>query len=276
MTLDAHQTLLENQVTALILAGARAGVDSVARAAGVSSKVFALVGGVPMIERVLNTLGASSLVGLRVLCGPSWELIEQQPVLRASVEKGAIKWMSPQSGPSLSVQQFLKESPGVLPLLVTTADHALLEVEFVERFLRQAYDSRVDVAVALVPYSVVAQAYPSSKRTVIRFRDGGFCGCNLFLLRTPQASRLVEFWAQVENDRKRPIRLLRRLGWPMVVRYLAGRLSLIDALDELGRRLNLSIKEVILPYPDAAVDVDTPEDLVLAEQVLARRACRCE
>ncbi len=276
MTLDAHQTLLENQVTALILAGARVGVDSVARAAGVSSKVFALVGGVPMIERVLNTLGASSLVGLRVLCGPSWELIEQQPVLRASVEKGAIKWMSPQSGPSLSVQQFLKESPGVLPLLVTTADHALLEVEFVERFLRQAYDSRVDVAVALVPYSVVAQAYPSSKRTVIRFRDGGFCGCNLFLLRTPQAGRLVEFWAQVENDRKRPIRLLRRLGWPMVVRYLAGRLSLIDALDELGRRLNLSIKEVILPYPDAAVDVDTPEDLVLAEQVLARRAYRCE
>ena len=41
-------------VTALILAGARSGRDPVADATGVSIKVLANVGGVPMVERVLE------------------------------------------------------------------------------------------------------------------------------------------------------------------------------------------------------------------------------
>ena len=52
----------------------------------------------------------------------------------------------------------------------------------VEYFLQQASQTQADVAVALVPYAVVAQAYPESKSTVIRFKGGGYCGCNLFLL----------------------------------------------------------------------------------------------
>ena len=154
---------------------------------------------------------------------------------------------------------------------MTTADHALLTVEMVEYFVREASNAQADVAVALVPYSVVAAAYPQSKRTVIRFKGGGYCGCNLFLLGTPKAKQLVEFWAQVEGERKRPLRLIQRLGWGMLLRYLLGRLSLREALRELSLRMGLSIQEIVLPFPEAAIDVDTPEDLNLVNEIVEKR-----
>ncbi len=258
-------------VTALVLAGSRPGRDSVAEVAGVSIKVLAPVGGEPMVVRVLKTLEASHSVEQRVLCGPSWDVLEGQDFLHDLVKKKAVRWVAPQQGPSLSVKSFLAESPQDLPLLVTTADHALLTVEMVEYFLQEASRAHVDVAVALVPYSVVAAAYPQSKRTVIRFKGGGYCGCNLFLLCTPKAEQLVEFWTQVERERKRPLRLIRRLGWVMLLRYVLGLLSLSDALGELSQRMGISIKEIILPFPEAAIDVDTPEDLALVEQIIEKK-----
>ena len=258
-------------VTVLVLAGARPGRDPVAEAVGVSNKVLAPVGGIPMVARVLKTLEASYLIAQRVLCGPSWEVVQEQTFLRDLVEKRKVRWMVPQQGPSLSVKGFLEQFPEDLPLLVTTADHALLTVEMVDHFLREANRAQVDVAVALVPYSVVAKAYPQSKRTVIGFRGGGYCGCNVFLLSTPKARQLVEFWIQVEQERKRPLRLIRRLGWLMLIRYALGVLSLADALSALNQRMGLSIKEIILPFPEAAIDVDTPEDLALVEEILEKR-----
>ncbi len=258
-------------VTALILAGARSGRDPVADATGVPIKVLANVGGVPMVERVLSTLEVSNLVEQRVLCGPSRQIVEQQPVLHDLVKQNVIRWVAPQQGPSSSVKHFIEQSPQDLPLLVTTADHALLSVEMVEYFLQQANQTQADVAVALVPYAVVSEAYPASKRTVIRFKGGGYCGCNMFLLRTSSAERLVEFWKQVEQERKRPIRLIRRLGWRMLLQYVLGKLTLSDALSALGQRMEVSIQEVILPFPEAAVDVDTVEDLALVEQILAKK-----
>lgn len=258
-------------VTALVLAGARTGRDPVAQVAGVSNKVLAKVGGEPMISRVLQTLDRSRTVGKRILCGPSWETVQDNPFLVTLISSGAVQWVEPQQGPSLSVARFLDEHPQEFPVLVTTADHALLTAEMVDYFLYAAQEKQMDVAVGLVPYSSVVASYPQSKRTVTRLRGGGFCGCNLFVLCTPKAKRMVEFWSQIERERKHPLRLIRTLGGLALVRYILGWLSLAEALNRLGRKLNLHVQEVLLPFPEAAIDVDTPADLVLAEAILAKR-----
>jgi GTP:adenosylcobinamide-phosphate guanylyltransferase len=258
-------------VTALVLAGARTDRDPVARMAGVSNKVLANVGGEPMISRVLQTLEKAHTVGKRILCGPAWETVQGNPFLGTLIESGNVQWVEPQQGPSLSVGRFLHEHPQEFPILITTADHALLTAEMVDYFLREAQQVRADVAVGLVPYSLVVASYPQSKRTVTRFTGGGFCGCNLFVLFTPKAERMVEFWSHIERERKHPLRLIRTLGGLVLVRYVLGRLSLSDALDRLGRRLDLHVKEILLPFPEAAIDVDTSADLALAEQILAER-----
>ncbi|MDN5871788.1 MAG: MobA-like NTP transferase domain containing protein, partial [Nitrococcus sp.] len=48
-------------------------------------------------------------------------------------------------------------------------------------------------------------------------------------------------------------------------------LTLEQALQQLSRRLEMRVGAVILPYPEAAVDVDTPADWHLAEAVLSAR-----
>jgi GTP:adenosylcobinamide-phosphate guanylyltransferase len=258
-------------VTALVLAGARSTKDPVAQMAGVPNKVLAKVGGEPMVIRVLRTLERSHKIEKRILCGPSWEVVKGHHFLENLVDSGKVEWVEPQKGPSLSVRKFLDQHPQGFPLLITTADHALLTVEMVDYFLREAQREKVDVAVGLVPHSLVVSAYPHTKRTAIRFKGEGFCGCNLFMMFTPEAKKLVDFWNHIERERKHPLRLIRTLGGLVLVRYVLGWLSLSEALGQLSRRLDLHIKEILLPFPEAAIDVDTPDDLALVEKILVKR-----
>ena len=170
-------------VTALVLAGARAGRDPVAEGAEVPIKVLAPVGGIPMVARVLETLEASTFVEQRVLCGPSWEVMQGQDYLHDLVEKKTIRWVAPQQGPSLSVKSFLEQAPQDLPLLVTTADHALLTTEMVDFFLQEASREQADVLVALVPYPVVAEAYPNQNVPSQDFEEADIVGviCSCFV-----------------------------------------------------------------------------------------------
>jgi hypothetical protein len=59
------------------------------------------------------------------------------------------------------------------------------------------------------------------------------------------------------------------LGWWPVIKYLLGRLSLQEALTRISGRLEIKIGVVILPFADAAVDVDTEKDWQLVQQILA-------
>ena len=58
----------------------------------------------------------------------------------------------------------------------------------------------------------------------------------------------------------------------MVLRYRLGMLSLEEALAKLGKRLGLRMRAVILPYANAAIDVDSIADLALVNDFLADRS----
>jgi hypothetical protein len=76
-----------------------------------------------------------------------------------------------------------------------------------------------------------------------------------------------QFWQRVEAERKHPLRVIRILGWTTVLRFLLGRLTLDDALGRLSVRLGCTAGAVVLPYAEAAVDVDTVADWQDAERI---------
>jgi GTP:adenosylcobinamide-phosphate guanylyltransferase len=117
---------------AIVLAGKRPGKDPVAEAAGVACKSFAPIGDRPMVHRVLDTLAAARQVGSRILCGPSQSMIDQEPELKARMERGEVKWIANHPTPSLSTYHALQSLPHNTPILVTTADHALLSTQIVD------------------------------------------------------------------------------------------------------------------------------------------------
>jgi len=68
------------------------------------------------------------------------------------------------------------------------------------------------------------------------------------------------------------VRRPQRGRWSAVIRYRLGLLSLEEALAKLSKRLGLRIRAVILPYANAAIDVDSIADLMLVKGALEKAA----
>ncbi|MBP6057579.1 MAG: nucleotidyltransferase family protein [Nitrosomonas sp.] len=253
---------------ALVLAADRTAQDPITQHTGAACKAFAPVGGIPMVIRVLDTLAACDLISTIILCGPPEALHIHCPELKQRIASGQVIWLPNLDSPSRSAESGLSHVPSDTPVLLTTADHALLTPNIVQSFLRDSLTTPCDATVGMISQQTIATAFPGSKRTVIRLRDGGFCGCNLFTF-NPQGRALVGFWRQAEDLRKRPWRLIGQvLGFRMILSYLFGRLTLQRALAAVSEKSGVKIQAIKLNDPRAGVDVDKVEDLVLAESII--------
>ena len=224
-----------------------------------------------MVLRVLDALQGSREVDTRIMVGPSMSAVDSNAELAELLRSDQIRWLAPKATPSTSAFSALQSLPENVPVLLTTADHALLTPEMVDHFCEKARKSGCDVLAGVVRHELVAEAFPETKRTVTKLSDGGYCGCNLFAFLTPQARMAADFWRKVENERKKPLRIIKVIGWTTVLRYLLGRLSLEQALNQLSKKMHLKVGVVRMPFPEAAVDVDKVEDLILVESILANK-----
>lgn len=245
---------------ALVLAGSRGGADPLAAYAGVADKALIEIAGRTMLSRVVAALRGAGAARIMV----AWS----SPAVRDHALSLGVEAIAAASGPSASAALGLERLGA--PLLVTTADHALLRPEWIAAFLA-AVPPQADVAVLLARRDVVEAAVPETRRTYLRFSDGGWSGCNLFWLATPDAAAAIALWREVEDDRKRPWRIVRRLGPLLLLRYLAGRLSLAAALTRIGALAGVRAAMVPSPFGLAAVDVDKPADLDLVRRLAEPR-----
>jgi GTP:adenosylcobinamide-phosphate guanylyltransferase len=255
---------------AIVLAGDRGAGDPVARAAGVSCKALVPVGGRPMVLRVLDALDGSSVIDSLLVCGSSSRLLGHSPELDGMIAAGKIRWVENKTSPSLSAQAALSVLPDDRAVLVTTADHALLTSRMVDYFCTQAAETGCDVVAGLARADMVAAAFPEGRRTVTSMADGGYCGCNLFAFLTPRARKAAAFWRRVEEQRKHPLKIVRTLGLVAILRYLFGRLTLVEGLARISAVMDARAGAVWMPDAEAAVDVDKLEDWTLAENFLDR------
>ena len=125
--------------------------------------------------------------------------------------------------------------------------------------------------IGLAEAEVIRDRYPDAIRTFYRFKGLGYSGCNLFLMNTQRSRRVVDFWREMERHRKRPWRLVAAVGVGQLLRFVIGKLSLEDALRHLSDKIGARIDMVAMPYAEAAIDVDKPGDLDLAETILRAR-----
>jgi GTP:adenosylcobinamide-phosphate guanylyltransferase len=247
---------------ALVLAGSRPGApDPVAAAEGVAHKALVEVGGEPMLTRVVAALRGAGVETIAVSAEEA-EVVALAAMLGCSV-------LTPGRGPSASVARGL--STLGTPMLVTTADHALLRPEWVRDFVADTPED-ADVAVLLAHRDRVDAAVPGNRRTYLNLADGGWSGCNLFLLARPRAEAAIATWSAVEADRKRPWRIAARLGLSTLWRYAWGRLTMAEAVARLGRRIGIEARAVPARDGLAAVDVDKPADLAQVRAILSADA----
>lgn len=260
---------------AIVLAGERPGGGALARALGLPAGVLAPLAGRPSILRVMDALDAAEHTAGTVVCGPERPVVDSVPELAALMARPDVDWLAPATGPAASAAGAAASRPG-FPLLLTGGDHGLLTAAMVDGFCTAAWSMHVtrgaELVVGLVPHPLVAEAFPASRRTVLRFADGALCGSNLFALLGHGSTRALAFWSSVEADRKRPWRIARRLGTGTLLRYLLGRLPVNAAFETLSSRTGCRISWVPVPWARAAVDVDSIADWKLADRLLGSDA----
>lgn len=252
-----------SRYTALLLAGERPGGDPFARSQGVEAKALIAVGGEPMVTRPLAALTGSRKVE-QVL------VLTQHPEQIAPVLPDNPKWAVVESRGTIAETLLALGERGDAPwpLVVTTADHALLTTAMVDQFLAEA--DGADLAIAVVTRSSFRRRFPDNRRTWIGFRGGRYTGANLFALGSPRALEAVRLWRGIEQDRKKGWRLLLALGWPGLLGLLRLR-TLDQTVAAMSARLGLTARLVRMEDPLAAIDVDKPADLALAERLIGQR-----
>lgn len=251
--------------TALVLAGSRPGRDAFAESFGTDLKALIPVGGEPMVRRPVRALAESQSIGRILVLGQAPERIAAALPEDPRIEVG-------ESAATIAgtVLGLLDDPTTQWPLLVTTADHALLDKATIDEFCAAA--TGTDVAIGVVERVGLLRRLPGAQRTWLSFRGGAYTGANLFALGSPAVRPSIELWRSVEQDRKKAWRILSLLGPATLVLVALRLISLDEVMVRLSARLGLKIRAVPLSNPLAGVDVDKADDHALVERILAGKA----
>ena len=256
---------------AVVLAGRRSGEDPLAEAAGAAHRALLDIEGEPMLLRVVRRLLTRPGLEHVLVNIDRPDLVEALPGWSAIVSSGRVSLLESTDSPSRSVLESL-EAAGLdaAPVLVTTADHALLDDAMLDAFFAGGSED-ADLCLGLVPSAAIRARFPEAKRTYLPFRDERYSGANLFSFRTPASRAAAEFWQRVENDRKQPWKLARAFGLANLALFVTRRLDLRGAMARASRVIGAHVEAVPLSIAEAAVDVDKIEDLELVRAILSAR-----
>ena len=255
-----------------LLAGQRPGTDPLAARFGVELKALLDVNGRSMLARMLDVLPEAPQVRrifvlaqeaerLAAHMGPAWCAAHPNALFRPG-------------GPSISgtLIDLMTGGDATFPLLVTTADHVLLTTEILTHFIACARADEADVTAAMVERKTLLAAYPDNRRTWLKVRGGAYSGANLFWFASRRALPVLGLWRSIEQDRKKGRAIIGAFGLPLLLGAGLRILPLHQALALAGRRLGISAKAAILPFAEAAIDVDKPDDHALVSKILAARS----
>lgn len=250
---------------AILLAGSRPGGDPLAKLYGIDLKALIPVAGEPMVRHPAKALLAcADIKSVTVLAQQPERIVEAVPVdprLRVLESQGTI---------AETLLRLCDDPETQWPLLVTTADHALLSPEMIHDVCWKA--TRADVGIGVVSKRRLLASFPESRRTWLRFRGGAFTGANLFVLRSAKVRPAIELWRSVEQDRKKVGKLIWSLGPTLFLRVLLRRLTIEQVLHKVSVRIGVSIRAVRLTQALAAIDVDKLSDHAQVEAILSSRA----
>jgi GTP:adenosylcobinamide-phosphate guanylyltransferase len=256
-------------VQAIVLAGSRPGRDRLAEAAGVATKALVPIAGRPMLDHVVRTLVEHPRIAQVVLMAQQPEALLDAPQTEWMRDHPAIALRASGAGISQSLLDWVEGEERGVPVLVTTADNVLLTAPMIDSFLSGA--GAADVAAALVGRDLLLAAYPESRRTWLKFAGGAWSGANLFWFGSPRAARVLAKWREIEQDRKKGWKIVSAFGLALLLGAALRLLTVQQAIARAGRRLGVDARIVALPFAEACIDADKPEDIALIERILARR-----
>ena len=262
----------ENSVTVLVLAASRAGpLDAVAALQDKSHKCLVEIDGEIMLQRVVRELAASQYAGDIYVSIEREEILREIPFVSRLMDEGRVHFLPAGDNLFASIAAAADTIPNPYPLIVSTGDNALHTTEMFDHFCNSIMGDDMDAAVAMTPAATILEAYPDGKRAFHELKDGGWSSCNLYAAKSSKAIDAAKVFQTGGQFGKRPIRILKAFGLPVMLMYKFRLASVQGIADYLSRRWGISLKIISMPYADAPIDVDNPGDFTRTEAILKKR-----
>ncbi|HEY9091288.1 NTP transferase domain-containing protein [Parasphingorhabdus sp.] len=256
--------------SALIMAGSRPAGDPMAESRGIAVKALIPVAGKAMLAHVAEALLAHKKISNLYLLAQDFEPFWDNPDTQALKSDDRVIAKTSSATIASSLDSVLEREDMRFPVLITTADNVLLSEQMIGDFLSIA--GSADIAIAVVEKKTLLKRYPASQRTWLKLRGGQYSGANLFYFGSPKARQILQYWAAVEQDRKKGWKILTIFG-PWLLFLAVTRMLTIDQLaSRVGKKLGLKIKIVSMAQAEACIDVDKESDLVMVEQIIESRS----
>lgn len=247
---------------AAVLAGGATG--RLAPATEATCKALVPLAGRPMVRYVVDALEAAERIDeVTVVAGP------QGPLPAEAV--GCARQTTAASEAFSDTVAAAARSGGDGPILLATADIPLLTPQAVDDTAQFALDSGADLTYTMADVEQVAAAFPGTRRTSVRLREGRFTGGNLVVA---DSDALLHSLAAIEAAfarRKSIVGLTLLLGPLFLVGLALGQLTVAAAARRGSEILGCSVSVHLTPHPEVAFDVDKPSDLAAAEAAIDRR-----
>jgi GTP:adenosylcobinamide-phosphate guanylyltransferase len=249
-------------ITTVVLAGGPA--DEVARLqTGAPNKAFVRVGGEALVSRVLHALRASPSIGRLIVVAPA--AADGDPALAPADER---------RDDGAKIRESLRNGLAGLPpddlVLVATSDLPVLTTRAIEDFIERARALDPDIGYSCLEKRVHLAAFPQVPHTWARLRDGTYCGGGFIVIKPRALPQLERFIERLGAARKNPLRLASIFGWDVLLRFALGRLSIASAERRASQIVGASVRAIVSPYAETAVNVDRVSDVALAEELLRR------
>jgi hypothetical protein len=222
-----------------------------------------------MIDYPARALLAHPAIGRLVILTQRPDLYAADAATAWLADHPRVRFETGGQGIASSLLMLLERGGLPYPLLLTTADHVLLDAPMLDQFVAEA--DGADVAVAMVERRTLLARYPQSRRTWLKFRDGWWSGANLFWFGSDRARRIIALWQQVEQDRKKGWKIITAFGPVALLGALLRISTLLGGIARVGRRFDLTARLVAMDKPEACIDADKPDDVTLIETILAQR-----
>ena len=242
-------------ITAIVLAGASA--DNFNQKA--KSRAMIEVAGVTMLDRVVNSLVdvADEVIAVGdVSCGFD------------------IKVLQPGGSLMENISIALKVAQGD-NILLCTSDIPFVSKKIMREFAQKSMDLNVGFVYPICPKEKCMEIYPTLKRTYVKIKEGEFTGGNVMFMTRAFLSSVLPVMQDLYLSRKSPLKLAKMIGFDIIWRLILCKINPkalnIEFLEnKISGIFKDKVKALIVEDPSLCEDLDSPEELVKFEEILAK------
>jgi hypothetical protein len=156
-------------------------------------------------------------------------------------------------------------------VLVSTSDIPMVRAPMLAAVIEQASRGDFDLLYSICTREKTEARFPGVHRTYVKLREGTFTGGNVVLCRPRAVLPALDRASIFVENRKKPVKTARAIGFRYLIRLLLGRLTIAELESRISGMFHIKGKAWQCPYPEIGTDVDKQSDWELAERELGAK-----